>query len=136
MLPRPFYLFFLQINEDRRPHTKVVPMQQTEKIVKAFQKNMYNKLEDVDYNDLSPNAKLSGKNIGRLKKKKKSTKVDSLLLLFMWTGPVFMYSTGSIQALCIPDADMVKEVGLCTSLNLSKPSYLSKDPLMGLGIYL
>ena len=47
-----------------------------------------------------------------------------------------MYSTGSIPVLCITDADMVKEVGLCTSLNLGKPSYLSKDrgPLLGLGI--
>ncbi|XP_015886086.3 cytochrome P450 714C2-like [Ziziphus jujuba] len=51
-------------------------------------------------------------------------------------GPVFMYSTGSIQILCITDAEMVKEVSLCTSLNLGKPSYLSKDrgPLLGQGI--
>ncbi|KAH7524942.1 hypothetical protein FEM48_Zijuj06G0172700 [Ziziphus jujuba var. spinosa] len=47
-----------------------------------------------------------------------------------------MYSTGSIQILCITDAEMVKEVSLCTSLNLGKPSYLSKDrgPLLGQGI--
>ncbi|KAF3445616.1 hypothetical protein FNV43_RR10792 [Rhamnella rubrinervis] len=50
--------------------------------------------------------------------------------------PVFLYSTGRIQLLCITDADMVKEVGLCSSLSLGKPSYLSKDrgPLLGLGI--
>lgn len=58
----------------------------------------------------------------------------------MWywtsTGPIFVYSTGSIQFLCITDAEMVKEISLCTSLNLGKPSYLSKDrgPLLGLGI--
>ncbi|KAF3445617.1 hypothetical protein FNV43_RR10793 [Rhamnella rubrinervis] len=51
-------------------------------------------------------------------------------------SPFFIYSTGSIQVLCITDAEMVKEVGLCTSPNLGKPSYLSKDrgPLLGLGI--
>lgn len=47
-----------------------------------------------------------------------------------------MYSTGSIQILCITDPEIAKEVGLHTSLNLGKPSYLSKDrgPLLGQGI--
>lgn len=51
-------------------------------------------------------------------------------------GPVFMYSTGNIQILCITEPEMAKEVGLHTSLNLGKPSYLSKDrgPLLGQGI--
>ena len=52
------------------------------------------------------------------------------------TGPIFLYSSGNIQLLCITDPDMVKEISLCTSLSLGKPSYLSKDrgPLLGQGI--
>lgn len=48
-------------------------------------------------------------------------------------GSIFMYSSGTIQILCVTDADMVKEI----SLNLGKPSYLSKDhgPLLGQGIF-
>ncbi|KAK4592584.1 hypothetical protein RGQ29_016922 [Quercus rubra] len=51
-------------------------------------------------------------------------------------GPIFLYSSGNIQLLCITDPEMVKEISLCTSLNLGKPSYLSKDrgPLLGQGI--
>ncbi|XP_031264401.1 cytochrome P450 714C2-like [Pistacia vera] len=51
-------------------------------------------------------------------------------------GPVFMYSTGSIQLTCVTDIEMAKEISLSTSLSLGKPSYLSKDlgPLMGQGI--
>ncbi|KAK4847385.1 hypothetical protein QYF36_001254 [Acer negundo] len=51
-------------------------------------------------------------------------------------GPVFVYSTGDIQFLCISDIELVKEISLYTSLNLGKPSYLSKDrgPLLGQGI--
>ncbi|XVF22865.1 hypothetical protein REPUB_Repub12eG0208100 [Reevesia pubescens] len=52
------------------------------------------------------------------------------------TGPVFMYSTGNIQFLCVTDVEMVKEINLCTSLSLGKPSFLSKyfGPLLGEGI--
>ena len=48
-----------------------------------------------------------------------------------------MYSTGKIQQLCTVDIDMVKEISLCTSLSLGKPSYLSKDrgPLLGQSIF-
>ncbi|PIN06544.1 Cytochrome P450 CYP4/CYP19/CYP26 subfamily [Handroanthus impetiginosus] len=51
-------------------------------------------------------------------------------------GPTFLYSAGNIQILCITDPEMAKEVSLCTSLNLGKPSYLSTDrgPLLGRGI--
>ncbi|TXG62473.1 hypothetical protein EZV62_009467 [Acer yangbiense] len=51
-------------------------------------------------------------------------------------GPVFVYSSGNIQFLCISDIELVKEISLYTSLNLGKPSYLSKDrgPLLGQGI--
>lgn len=52
-------------------------------------------------------------------------------------GPTFVYSTGKIQQLCTVDIDMVKEISLCTSLSLGKPSYLSKDrgPLLGQSIF-
>nr|QNS30016.1 cytochrome P450 [Nothapodytes nimmoniana] len=51
-------------------------------------------------------------------------------------GPIFMYSAGCMQVLCITDPKMVKEVSTYTGLNFGKPSYLSKDrgPLLGHGI--
>ncbi|KAH6793836.1 hypothetical protein C2S52_004313 [Perilla frutescens var. hirtella] len=51
-------------------------------------------------------------------------------------GLTFLYSTGTIQLLCITDAEMLKEMSLCTSLNLGKPSFLSTErgPLLGRGI--
>lgn len=51
-------------------------------------------------------------------------------------GSIFSYSTGTIQLICITDAEMVKEMSLHTSLNLGKPSYLSTErgPLLGRGI--
>ncbi|XP_030496189.1 cytochrome P450 714C2 [Cannabis sativa] len=51
-------------------------------------------------------------------------------------GPIFSYAVGNIQFLCITDIELVKEVSLCTSLSLGKPSYLSKNhgPLFGQGI--
>ncbi|XP_058736876.1 cytochrome P450 714C2-like [Vicia villosa] len=56
-----------------------------------------------------------------------------------WTnqyGPTYLFSSGSIQWLMVADMEMVKEILLTTSLNLGKPSYLSKDmgPLLGQGI--
>ncbi|CAK7347778.1 unnamed protein product [Dovyalis caffra] len=61
---------------------------------------------------------------------------DSSIIL-TGAGPSFMYSTGRIQQLCTTDIDMVKEISLCTSSNLGKPSYLSKDrgPLLGQSIF-
>ncbi|KAI4347740.1 hypothetical protein L6164_008523 [Bauhinia variegata] len=51
-------------------------------------------------------------------------------------GSICLYSTGSMQWLLVTDIEMVKEVSLCTSLNLGKPSYLFKSygPLFGQGI--
>ncbi|KAJ4847637.1 hypothetical protein Tsubulata_002749 [Turnera subulata] len=51
-------------------------------------------------------------------------------------GPTFLYSTGNIQLLCTTDVEILKEIGLCTSPNLGKPAYLSKDrgPLLGQSI--
>ena len=48
-------------------------------------------------------------------------------------GPIYMYSPGHMPVLLITDVEMVKEIGLCTSLNLGKPSYLSKDKKALLG---
>ncbi|KAM7275433.1 hypothetical protein ACFE04_017299 [Oxalis oulophora] len=51
-------------------------------------------------------------------------------------GPVFVYSHGTIQYLCVTDLQMVKEMNLYKSLSFGKPDYLSKDrgPLLGQGI--
>ncbi|QCE04813.1 cytokinin trans-hydroxylase [Vigna unguiculata] len=51
-------------------------------------------------------------------------------------GPIYLFSSGSIQWLMVSDIEMVKEVVMHTSLNLGKPTYLSKDmgPLLGKGI--
>ncbi|XP_058739548.1 cytochrome P450 714C2-like [Vicia villosa] len=56
-----------------------------------------------------------------------------------WTnqyGPIYLFSSGSIQWLMVAEMEIVKEILLNTSLNLGKPSYLSKDmgPLLGQGI--
>ncbi|KAL3537100.1 hypothetical protein ACH5RR_000466 [Cinchona calisaya] len=52
-------------------------------------------------------------------------------------GPVFVYSTGNVQTLCIMDPEIVKELSLSNSLNLGKPSYIARDygPLFGQGIF-
>ncbi|XP_073158160.1 cytochrome P450 714C2-like [Henckelia pumila] len=65
-----------------------------------------------------------------------STALPHLLQWIDEYGPIFVYATGNIQILCVTDSDMVKEISLCTSLDLGKPSYLSKDrgPLLGRGI--
>jgi cytochrome P450 len=54
----------------------------------------------------------------------------------MHAGPTYLFSSGSIQWLMVTDMELVKEIILNTSLNLGKPSYLSKDmgPLLGQGI--
>ncbi|XP_068478705.1 cytochrome P450 714C2-like [Phaseolus vulgaris] len=51
-------------------------------------------------------------------------------------GPIYLFSSGSIQWLMVSDIGMVKEVIMHTSLSLGKPTYLSKDlgPLLGKGI--
>ncbi|RDX73903.1 Cytochrome P450 714C2 [Mucuna pruriens] len=51
-------------------------------------------------------------------------------------GPIYLFSTGTIQWLMVTDIEMVKEIIKYTSLNLGKPTYLTKDlgPLLGQGI--
>ncbi|WCJ23049.1 Cytochrome P450 714C2 [Euphorbia peplus] len=65
-----------------------------------------------------------------------STTMPHLHQWFHQYGPTFMYSTGNLHLLCTRDAEMIKEINLCNSLCLGKPSYLSKDrgPLLGKGI--
>ncbi|KAE8655651.1 Cysteine proteinases superfamily protein isoform 1 [Hibiscus syriacus] len=56
-----------------------------------------------------------------------------------WTqqyGPTFLFSLGNIQILHIIDADLVKEIITCTSMDLGNPTYQQKErgPLLGKGI--
>ncbi|XP_074272836.1 cytochrome P450 714C2-like isoform X1 [Silene latifolia] len=52
-------------------------------------------------------------------------------------GRMFVYSTGTVQTLCITDPNVVKEIILTTPLDLGKPAYLSKErgPLLGQGVF-
>ncbi|KAF8410299.1 hypothetical protein HHK36_002825 [Tetracentron sinense] len=51
-------------------------------------------------------------------------------------GPILMCSMGNIQLLYVSHKEMVKEMSLCTSLDLGKPTYLQRErgPLLGQGI--
>lgn len=51
-------------------------------------------------------------------------------------GPVFIYTTGRMQMLCVTDPNVVKDIVQCSYVDLGKPSYLSKDrgPLLGQGV--
>ncbi|KAK1312470.1 hypothetical protein QJS10_CPA07g01368 [Acorus calamus] len=51
-------------------------------------------------------------------------------------GPLYMYTTGNTVTLYVARPDLVKEINLCTSLDLGKPMYLRKvhEPLFGNGI--
>ncbi|RWR80538.1 cytochrome P450 714B3-like protein isoform X1 [Cinnamomum micranthum f. kanehirae] len=69
---------------------------------------------------------------------------DYYPMLFPWFeqwrkdyGPVFMYSLRNMPMLYVSDPDLVKEIGLCTSLDLGKPSHLQREqwPLFGHGIF-
>ena len=54
----------------------------------------------------------------------------------MVAGPMFLFSFGSIQLLCLTDTEIVKGISLCTSLSLGKHPYVVKDSgaLVGQGI--
>uniref|UniRef100_J3NAW1 Cytochrome P450 n=1 Tax=Oryza brachyantha TaxID=4533 RepID=J3NAW1_ORYBR len=51
-------------------------------------------------------------------------------------GPIYMYSTGSIQTLSVIDPNIVKELANCKSLDVGKSSFLQKErgALLGMGI--
>ncbi|KAL9228813.1 hypothetical protein vseg_004351 [Gypsophila vaccaria] len=65
-----------------------------------------------------------------------STSFPHLKLWQNLYGRMFVYSTGSMQMLCITDPNVVKEITLKTPLDSGKPAYLSKDrgPLLGQGV--
>ncbi|CAL0299177.1 unnamed protein product [Lupinus luteus] len=52
-------------------------------------------------------------------------------------GPIFMYSTGTKQHLYIENSEIIKDMNLHTSLDLGRPSYLTKTlkPMLGSGIF-
>lgn len=65
----------------------------------------------------------------------------SLLLphISQWTkqfGKTFTFALGKVQILYIGDGELVREMSLCKSLDLGKPSYMQKDrgPLLGKGV--
>ncbi|KAF1877692.1 hypothetical protein Lal_00040410 [Lupinus albus] len=51
-------------------------------------------------------------------------------------GPVYMYSTGTKQHLYLENPEVIKDMNLHTSLDLGRPSYLTKvlKPMLGSGI--
>ncbi|XP_047154769.1 cytochrome P450 714C2-like isoform X2 [Vigna umbellata] len=51
-------------------------------------------------------------------------------------GQVFVFSLGTIQIVCVNQPDIVREVTVCTSLDMGKPAYQLKHigPLVGQGI--
>ncbi|MCL7050475.1 hypothetical protein MKW94_017358 [Papaver nudicaule] len=51
-------------------------------------------------------------------------------------GTTFMYETGTLQHLYVGDPNLVKEISLCQSLALGKPTYRNKElaPLFGHGV--
>ncbi|XP_059455045.1 cytochrome P450 714C2-like [Corylus avellana] len=51
-------------------------------------------------------------------------------------GPIFMFSLGNIQILHMSDPEVVREISICKSLDIGKPSFEGKavDPLLGQGI--
>lgn len=51
-------------------------------------------------------------------------------------GPVYTYSTGFRQHLYVNDPEMVKEMNQSLSLDLGKPTYMTKrlEPMLGKGI--
>lgn len=61
-----------------------------------------------------------------------------VVLSFMWfhAGPVFCYSLGNLVVLHISHPKLVKEINLCSSLDLGKTPHLKKthEPLFGQGI--
>ncbi|KAK7387316.1 hypothetical protein VNO78_28030 [Psophocarpus tetragonolobus] len=51
-------------------------------------------------------------------------------------GQVFMFSLGNRQILCVSQPDIVRDITVCTSLDMGKPSYQQKQlgPLLGQGV--
>lgn len=62
--------------------------------------------------------------------------VHSINCNCLTVGPIFTYSTGKEPLLYVSDPDMVKELNLCKSGGLGKPTYVQKErrALFGHGI--
>ncbi|XP_043695057.1 cytochrome P450 714C2-like [Telopea speciosissima] len=110
------------------PEMKKIQQQQQQSKAMAAAKNHNNKV------DLSSSSSSSSSSISH-------TDWPSILFPYLeeWRnkyGQMFMYSTGNIQFLYMNNPDVVKEISLCTALELGKPSYLAKErkPLFGDGI--
>ncbi|KAL2319819.1 hypothetical protein Fmac_028788 [Flemingia macrophylla] len=54
----------------------------------------------------------------------------------IYAGPIYMFSSGTVQWLVVTNIEILKEVIMYTSLDLGKPTHLAKDlgPLLGHGI--
>ncbi|KAL5864610.1 hypothetical protein ACOSQ3_002124 [Xanthoceras sorbifolium] len=64
--------------------------------------------------------------------------MQSLIYIYIYicTGKIYIFSTGTHQHLVVHEAELIKELKLHKSLNLGTPSYLSKavEPMLGNGI--
>jgi hypothetical protein len=58
------------------------------------------------------------------------------LINICYTGSIYMYSTGTKQHLYVGKPELIKFIGLHKSLDLGRPSYLTKTlkPMLGTGI--
>ncbi|KAH7554638.1 hypothetical protein JRO89_XS12G0251500 [Xanthoceras sorbifolium] len=58
------------------------------------------------------------------------------IYIYICTGKIYMFSTGTHQHLVVHEAELIKELKLHKSLDLGTPSYLSKavEPMLGNGI--
>lgn len=58
------------------------------------------------------------------------------LIIVAWIGAVFAYKMGRVVMVHVSEAEVVREICLCVSLELGKGTYLKKthEPLFGQGI--
>lgn len=59
-----------------------------------------------------------------------------MLVMLLVTGCIYTYSTGNKQHLYVNHAELVKEMNQNNSLELGKPSYVTKrlSPMLGNGL--
>ena len=59
-----------------------------------------------------------------------------MIYVMSMAGKTFSFALGKTQFLYIGDGELVREMSLCKSLNLGKPSYMHKErgPLLGKGL--
>lgn len=58
------------------------------------------------------------------------------IIIVAWIGAVFAYKMGRVVMVHVSEAEVVREICLCVSLELGKGTYLKKthEPLFGQGI--